>query len=740
MDINQLESFLDYKIDINIKPQDLVDVLISKAETYLPNSCKEEIQKAYEFAAEAHKWQIRLSWEEYIIHPIQSTLILMELKPDINSIQTCLLHDVIEDTDITEKDVKEVFWEEVAKLCVWLVKVAKIKYTWEDRHLETLKKTFLAMAEDLRVIFIKLADRIHNMQTLHYHPKENKRENIAKETMKIYVQIAKRLWLYQYQVALENACFKTLYPVEFENISKHLKKNFAWSNRYIKKWSETINKLIKKEWLENFSVKWRMKSPYRIWEKMEHRYQTKDITHIMDLLAFRIITDNISDCYSTLWIIHKYYTPLIKKIKDYIAVPKFNWYKSIHTTILGMFKFPVEIQIRTHEMDDVAEYWVAAHYSYSDTDGPNQVNKKQAEWMKKLQQLVNAYTESDSKEHFKDKLKIEILNKETFIYTPKGDIIEVSKWSTVLDFAFHIHTDIWLRFKNAIVNGEITPMTYVPNTWDIVKINTFRYKYTANKHRTSILKTPSAKAKVLKYVKTEHHDELVERSMTIFNTKLIKFWLPQLNSKENKITKFYEKKELQNKLIDALENKWIYNEILKTIYPDEYKKHIDKQHPQNIQKPEKTNKLSKKTHTVIIDEDKLLNYYLCPECRPSLSDKIIAKTWRNGIKVHTLSCKAMKTISPWKLLEAHWQWNKTNKYIITSTVSAHKKFNFINLLEVFDNLNIAVQNFSIKNDEKSEKRVIKITREINNPSQIWMISQYTKKFGKTIKTIGRSIK
>ncbi len=687
---------------------------------------------------------MRLSWEKYIIHPIQSTLILLELKPDIKSIQTCLLHDVIEDTEITEEDIKETFWEEVTKLCIWLVKVAKIKYTWEDRHLETLKKTFLAMAQDLRVIFIKLADRIHNMQTLSYHPRESKRINIATETMKIYVQIAKRLWLYQYQVALENACFKILQPEAFENITKHLKKNFAWSHKYIQKWSDNINKLLKKEGLENFSVKWRMKSPYRIREKMEHRYQTKEITHIMDLLAFRIITNDISDCYSTLWIIHKYYTPLIKKIKDYIAVPKFNWYKSIHTTILGMFKFPIEIQIRTHEMDEVAEYGVAAHYAYSDTNGPNKVNKKQAEWMKKLQQLVNAYTESDSKEHFKDKLNIEILNKETFIYTPKWDIIEVPKWSTVLDFAFHVHTDIWLRFKNAIVNWEITPMTYVPNTWDIVKINTFRYKYTANKHRASILRTPSAKAKVLKYVKTEHHDELLERSISIFNIKLKKLNLPLLNSKENKINKIYERKELHNKLIDALENKWVYNEILKTIYPDEYKEYTDKQHPQNIKTQEnsnnKTAKLSTKTHTVIIDEDKLLNYYLCPECRPSHTDKIISKTWKDGIKVHTLWCKAMKTISPWKLLEAHWQGDKTNKYIVTSTISAYKKFNFISLLEIFDKFNIAVQNFSIKKDEKSERRIIQIVREISNPSQIWMICQYTKKFGKIIKTISRSIK
>ena len=737
MDINELDNFLNYKIEFNKNSQILVDEIISKAKKYLDN-CEYGIQKAYLFAKKAHKWQYRLSWEEYIIHPIKATLVLMDLKPDLESIQTCLLHDVIEDSIVTKEEVEKEFWHEVATLCEGLVKVSKIKYKWEDRQLETIKKTFLAMAKDLRVIFIKLADRIHNMQTLKFHPEKDKRDNIANETMKIYVPISKILWLYHYQVTLENSCFKILEPEEFEKITKYLKKWFSWTDKYIKKWILTISKLLQKEWLKDFSVKWRIKSPYRIREKMENRYQTKDITSIMDLLAFRVITNDIWSCYSTLWIIHKYYTPLIKKIKDYIAVPKFNGYKSIHTTILGMFKFPVEIQIRTLEMDDIAEYWVAAHYAYSEWEWSNKVNKKQAEWMKKLQELVNAYTESDSKDQFKNKLDIELLNKETFIYTPKWDIIEMPKWGTVLDFAFHVHTEIWLRFKNAIVNWEIVPITHIPNTWDIVKINTFRYQYTANKHRVSILKTPSAKNKVLKFIKTDKQDELIFSSTRILNEKLKELSLPTISSKDNKINKVYNKKDLDKKLLDATENRALYNDIIKSWYPETYKEYF-----QN--KINSTNKEIKKEidtnwiKNIIIDDDKLINYYLCPECKPTYPQKVIAKTWRNGIKIHNLECRALKSISPSNLLEAHWTSENKNIYSITSVISVDNRLNFMKLLEIFTKLQIEVNNFSIKDDLSSNNKIIKIVRTISNPSLIWMVHQQIKNFWNMIRVIKRKI-
>ncbi len=735
MDIIQLNNFLDYKKNFNPDPQDLVDKIILKAKKYLKaDNVQSEIQRTYEFVKKAHQGQMRLSGEPYIVHPVESTLILMELKPDLASIQTCLLHDVMEDCDVTAQQMEKEFGPEILSLCEWLVKVSKVRYKGEDRQLETIKKTFLAMAKDLRVIFVKLADRMHNMQTLSFHPEESKRIKIANETIKIYVQIAKRLWLYHFQVKLENACFKVLYPQEFEKINKFLVKSFPSTDKHIRRWVNIITNILQREWIFDFSVKWRIKSPYRIWEKMKFKYKTSEISNIFDLLAFRVITPSIEECYTTLGIIHKYYTPLIKKIKDYIAVPKFNGYKSIHTTVLGMFKFPVEIQIRTKEMEAVAEYWVAAHYAYSDTDSPNQVNQKQAEWMRKLQELVNAYTESESKDQFKDKLNIELLNKESFVYTPKWDIIELPKGSTVLDFAFYVHTEIWLRFKNAIVNGEIVPITHVPNTWDIVQINTFRYRYTANKYRSSILKTPSAKNKLLKYLKAENMDALIQKSTKILNDKLKEYWLPYLYAKEDNISTLYEKKDLQKKLLDALDIKWIYSELIKSAYPKKYKEIKAQSTKQKI-----ANIIWNKNRNIIIDDDKLLNYVLCPECNPQYPHKIIAKTGRNGIKIHKIDCKALKTVHPENLLEAHREWQNPQTYMINTTVLADKKINVIKFLEIFMKINIEINSFSVKSDENTDKKIIKVTRWINNPSQNLMIREEIKKFGDSIKIIKREI-
>lgn len=389
---------------------------------------------------------------------------LMEINPDISSIQTAILHDVIEDTEYTYEDIQRDFGDEIANLCEGLNKVSTVKYRGEERALETLKKTFLAMAKDLRVIFIKLADRIHNIQTLQYHPKPEKRERIAKETLKIYAPVAKRLGLYTYQLYLENGAFKELQPERFALIIDYLKKSFGNGEKIIDKGIKNLTTILKKEGIKNFTIQGRLKSPFRINEKMENKYHTDDVSRIMDLLAFRIIAPTVSDCYMILGIIHKYYTPLIQKIKDYIAVPKFNGYKSVHTTILGMFRFPVEVQIRTEEMNEIAEHGVAAHFAYAENNGSVEVSSNQNRWINKLKEIVSNYTDPEKKETFKDELNIEVLDKSIFVYTPKGDIKELPQNSSVLDFAFSIHSDVGLRFKNAIVNGQIKPLSYVLKT------------------------------------------------------------------------------------------------------------------------------------------------------------------------------------------------------------------------------------------------------------------------------------
>ncbi len=742
MDFKKILHFSKYEPLMDENPQFIVDRIIKKLNSYSQKDYSEIIQRTYDFTRHAHDGIYRHSWEAYITHPIQVADILMDLKPDVASVQTAILHDVIEDTEYNYDDISGLFWEEVATLCQWLVKIKKVKYKWEDTQLETIKKTFLAMAQDLRVILIKIADRIHNMQTLVYHPKIEKQEKIALETMKIYVPVCKRLGLYQYQTVLENLCFKILDPESFEKVFQYFEKHVPSSKKDSEKWVAILTKLLEKEWITDFTVKWRLKSPYRVYEKMTKKYQSWDFNKVMDLLAFRVITKNISDCYSVLWIMHKHYTPLINKIKDYIAIPKFNGYKSIHTTVMGMFRLPTEIQIRTKEMDNVAEFWVAAHFAYSDKNGPIAVNKKQSEWIKNLQNLVKEYTEreewaSEKREEFKKKLNVDILNKSTFLYTPKGDIIEISRWGTVLDFAFAVHTDIGLRFKHAIVNWSIVPINYIPKTWDIVDIKTFRNKYTATKHWMEFVHSPSSKAKITRYLRQNERTYLIETAKQTVNKQLEKLKLPSLYSKEDQLSQYYTHKDLENKLLDIIDKKTSITHLIKSVYPNSIKDTT----PDKWEKKKQKNKSQYQYQDIIIDDHRMANFSLCPECNPQHSEKIIAKVDRHGIKIHKTWCIAMQTIHFDKLLEAHW-WNESeNSYLLNISFQIDTNINIIEIFSIISGLNMEIETFKVekKEREKTKFKIMHLTILATNPTKIQYMINSLKKFWNSVKVLSKKL-
>ena len=708
MNLKEIDKFFSYQPFFDKDPAILVEEIKKIAEKYLDEWQLKQIDQAYIFANNAHDDVIRLSGEPYIVHPLKATLFLMEIRPDIASIQACILHDVIEDTPITYEDITKHFWIEVADLCEGLVKVSKIKYKGEERQIETIKKTFLAMAKDLRVLFIKLADRVHNIQTLHYHPKKEKQEKIALETMKIYVPIAKKLWLYHYQLYLENWCFKILHPDDFHKIVQYLRKNFSSEYAYVEKWIKKLSKLLEDEGLGDFQIKWRLKSPYRIREKMQEKYGTNDFWKIMDMLAFRVITKDIWDVYLSLGIIHKHYTPMINKIKDYIAIPKFNGYKSIHTTILWMFRFPTEIQIRTYEMDNIAEYGVAAHYGYSDNKGSIIIPKNQSEWIKRLQDLVKSYQTGDNKEWFKNELNIEMLNKSTFLYTPKGDIIELARWWTVLDFAFHVHTEVGLKFKNALVNREIKPIGYVPKNGDVVMIQTRKNKYTASKHWLDYLKTPSAKWHLNRHLKLQNKEIILKEIIGQLNKKLKELWLPVLRAHDDKIAKMLSAEELERKLIEIADKKLSYGKLINSTYPEQKDEPIRKQ----------ITKIITVENDIIIDGNSILNYQLCPECRPHTGDKIIAKVGRHEIKIHTMTCKALKTASYEHLLEAHRKWQETNHYEFSVTLQFENEYtNIMQIMQRLSELHIDLQHVWVKNQWDWSSEMI-IESQYKSPAQI----------------------
>ncbi len=715
MDISKIQEFMHYEPVMDQDPKALLDGILNRA-TYITPAQKKEVIKAYTFAAKHHLWIKRLSGEEYIIHPIKVLGFLMAIKPDVPTMQAALLHDVIEDTEVTYQDIEKAFNKEVADLCDGLVKVAKVRWMGEDRQLETLEKTFLAMWKDLRVIIIKMADRVHNIQTLHYHPKKEKQKRIAEETLKVFVPIAKRLWLYIYQWYLENGAFQILDPKEFNRITNFVEKSYGDVDMYKNKGVDKLLYLCEQEGVSIAKVTGRLKSPYRIYKKLQ-KYQTSDISKVMDILAFRIIATDLSSCYSILWVIHKHYTPIFAKMKDYIAIPKPNGYKSLHTTVLGMFDFPVEIQVRTADMDRVANYWVAAHYAYSDAGKPVTVSQQQAQWIEKLQDIMERYQEATDKWWFKDELNIEILQKNIFIYTPKGDIIELPQGSTVLDFAFRVHTDIWLKFKSAFINGRIVPIDYKLNTGDIVDIKTFKNKYTAASWRDAFLHTPSAKARLHRYIRQLQKDDIFVLITNQINEKLKEHNLPLLGSKDDRISKTFKGEEYERLLLQVRDKQMSTTRLIKLVY-----KEVLEGLKEEVTRPASQTKWPKDTtvvHTIMVDSDKEMDLGMCPECTPSYPEKVIARSGKDGIKVHTLACEAMKTMDYKKLLEAHWKGQRAAVYILKLWLLAPDRPGILlEILKIFEFLWINLKDIYTEHGDEHDHTYVWVDLEFDNPSKI----------------------
>lgn len=731
MKITELKQFFDYHPVFDEHPQFLVDEIKAAASGYIHWKDLEEIQRTYEFAFKAHGEGKRLSWEPYIVHPLQATMYLMDLKPDLPTIQACILHDVLEDTEVTYDEMVAEFGNEVADLCEGLVKVSKIKYRGEERQIETLKKTFLAMGKDLRVIFIKLVDRIHNIQTLHYHPKEEKRHRIAEETLQIYVPIAKRLWLYHYQQFLENWAFRNLHTKEFEQIMDYLDKRFLNQNDVIQDGIKKIQTLLSVDHIPFYAVTWRFKSPYRIWEKMHHKYNSVDFSNINDIIAFRVVTQSVGDCYNILWVMHHNFTPMIKKIKDYIAVPKFNEYKSLHTTVLWLYDFPVEIQIRTKDMDEVAEWWVAAHFAYAEKKWSTSVNDRQATWIKKLQELVATYTNNEDKEWFKNELNIELLDRNIFVYTQKWDIVELPEWSTVLDFAFRIHSDLGLKFQSWLVNWGIVPLSYKLKTGDIVVINAFKNKRSASGNWFEYLHTPSAKAKLTKFLKNKERQQLVERSLKYLEEKLKEFKLPPLYSKNDLITKEYKWENFDRMLLQLLDRQMWYITFIKKFYKAQMPADETKSTVKQVAVSQKSE--------VIVDGGLRLEYILCPECKPTSENKIIARSWKDGLKIHRMSCIALRSVNFEKLLEAHWHGDEMPLYECDLTLQCIDAPGVLmDILHVFTTLSFNIHRIHSESLAWWAQHVY-ITLVTQNPSKINYLLVELKKRNDIIKTIKKSI-
>lgn len=490
--------------------------LVEKINRYNTNFDRVLLERAYHFSKRAHEGQQRNSGEPYIIHPVEVALVLADMELDLTSIIAGMLHDTIEDTSYTVDKIRQEFGDEVALLVDGVTKLEKIPYTTkEEQQAENLRKMFLAMAKDIRVILIKLADRLHNMRTLGYMTPE-KQIATAKETLEIYAPIAHRLGISKIKWELEDICLRFIDPTGYYDLVEKISVKKHEREAYIKEIMETLKAKTAEIGIENAYVDGRAKHFYSIYRKMAA--QNKTIDQIYDLFAVRIIVKSVKDCYSVLGLVHELYKPMPGRFKDYIAMPKPNMYQSLHTTLIGPHGQPFEVQIRTWDMHRIAEVGIAAHWKYKGHSGGAELDSKIA-W---LRQLVDWQKEMKDANEFMENLKIDLFTDEVFVFTPKGDVINLPAGSTPIDFAYYIHSAIGNKMMGAKVNGKIVPLDYNLSNGDIVEVLTASNVHGPSRDWLKIVKSAQARNKINQWLKKEKRDENILRGKDIIDKELKK--------------------------------------------------------------------------------------------------------------------------------------------------------------------------------------------------------------------------
>lgn len=686
-----------------------VEQIVKKVAEYMTSldisNIREEIFKAYIYAREAHEWQFRLSGEPYISHPVEATHILLELKPDIFTIQSCLMHDVIEDTPKTKEDIEKEFWAEVAFLCEWLSKLSKVRYKGQERDIWSLRKMFVAMAEDLRVIFVKLSDRLHNMRTLKNHPKPEKRQKIALETLNIYAPIADRLGLFSFKNNLEEECFKILDSENYKELKRQLKEIEPQRRDFMKNVENEIRKIL--EWkVENFEIDYRVKSIFSIHKKLLKKWLT-NVSELFDVFWARVMVENESDCYKVLWLIHKNWSPIPRRFKDYIALPKPNWYKSLHTSIIWLFredrKQPTEIQIKTYEMKKYSDIWVAAHFEYKEKWSKI---AKDVDWVKELKDMVDSLQDND----FVGSLKVDLFKDRIYVFTPQWDFINLPFGSTPIDFAYAVHTDLWDHITVAKVNWQVYPLDKELNNWDIVEVVTDKNRK-PNPFWISFVKTVKAKNKIKSFLKKEDRDIHIERGKEILQKYLEKFWFEKLD-KELSILKNIDGKILNTEeRFSLLEQVWNFSlpasallrKIQKEINPDFWKK----EKKENLDWVQKIEEKPKKQE-LIIGWEIWLDYKLCQYCKNKNSKDIVAHVNNKWvITVHKRNCKILEEVNKDRLLTAYVDGEKEESIIYKiSFIFQNKIWVLKDLTDIIYSMKIDIDAINTEKIWNSQRKII----------------------------------
>ncbi|WP_027108485.1 RelA/SpoT family protein [Lacticigenium naphthae] len=700
--------------------------------TYMNSSHVAFVKRAYDFAEDAHKDQFRKSGEAYIMHPIQVAGILAELKMDPVTVATGFLHDVVEDTEYTFADIAENFTSEVAELVDGVTKLGKIKFkSKKEQQAENHRKMLLAMAQDIRVVLVKLADRLHNMRTLKFHRPEKQRE-IATETLEIYAPLADRLGINKIKWELEDISLRYINPQQYYRIVHLMNSRREERENFITDAIEIIENSVSEMDIKA-NITGRPKHIYSIYKKMKN--QKKQFSEIYDLLAIRIIVDSIKDCYAVLGAIHTIWKPMPGRFKDYIAMPKANLYQSLHTTVLGPDATPLEIQIRTKEMHEVAEYGVAAHWAYKEGITEKIENDTLGDHLSWFHDILELQSESNDASDFMDSIKEDIFKDKVYVFSPKGDVMELPSGSSTLDFAYHVHTEIGDKSTGAKVNGKIVPLNYKLKTGDIVEMLTSNNSFGPSRDWLNFVSTSKARNKIKRFFKTQDKDEYVIKGREMLEKQLesmgyspkkvlTKEKLKDVSSRFN----FHNEEDLYAAISYGEAKVLTVANRLTEKERQEKEKQANQQNDQTIElkNPPKESEKMKIRHEggVVIQGGDNLLVRLSRCCNPVPGDEIVGYITRGrGISIHRKDCPNVNLDdeNSNRLIEVEWEDTKSQagiEYDADIQIEGYDRAGLLNeILQVINSQTKKLSNVNGKVDN-NKMATIRVTIAIQNLSDL----------------------
>ena len=670
------------------------------------------INKAYDYAYKKHFGVKRISGDDYIIHPLNVAMILTDINADAACMAAALLHDTIEDTDSTKEEIEELFGSEVALLVDGVTKINKLHFSNSGEQMAAnQRKILVGLSEDVRVIIIKLADRLHNMRTLYVMPEERQKKK-ARETLEILTPVADRLGINKIKSELEDLSLRYLKPDAYFDILEKLNTKKTEMDAYVGKMLTDVSNLLTEHNIKH-EIFGRSKSVYSIYKKMQ---KGKKFNDIYDILALRVLVDTEQECYLVLGLIHSKYKPVPNRFKDYIAMPKTNLYQSLHTTIFGIEGKLFEVQIRTYEMHKIAEYGIASHWTYKAKGASVKTVKDSME--QKLQifrSIMELNEDTNSPEEFINNIKQDVLTTDAiYVYTPKGDVIELPAESTPVDFAYKVHTEVGNSIVGAIVNDNIVPLDYHLKTGDIIKINTSKASKGPNKDWLNFVVTTHAKNKIKSFYSKIEKNDIIDKGQELLEKELRKQDLPINETLNNKnlelIFNEFKIKDINDLYMDLGTNKYTPQAVIKIIT----KTNVEEDIKNRINNPTQFKQLGKNDILVEGLDDVKVNLSGC--CKPIPGDNIIGYiTKGSGISVHRTICRNIIDIDE-RLINVKWNNNINKKYFTDIIIHTSTEDNLLDIITKASTNNVIID--KIETINKSEYKIYSLTILIENTEKL----------------------